>query len=103
MLFSLQSYDKRYDIDVDDGECYFIYASCKDVLITSLIIPGIVVLSAYVFGCYIFRFVFPENLATLTEKVHNYYIMCSVWEYKVYVAQYKKYALHNLCAYGLRG
>ena len=68
-LFSLQGYNNRYDIN--EGECYFIYASCKDVLVTSLIFPGIVILFAYVSGCYIFRFVFPENLATLTEKVHN--------------------------------
>lgn len=66
-----QGYNTRNDIE--EGGCYFIYANCEDVLITSLIIPGIVVFIAYVFGCYIFRYIYPENLATLTEKVYILY------------------------------
>ena len=69
ILFLLQSYNIRHDIN---DQCYFLYASCRNLIVTSLAAPSIVVLIAYAFGLYVFRFVNPENLATLTEKVRVY-------------------------------
>ncbi|XP_065887312.1 uncharacterized protein [Dysidea avara] len=65
-IYMKMGYNERIKIS---SNCSFIYASCKDVIVTSLIIPDLVVLAAYIVGFFIFRYVFPENLANLTETV----------------------------------
>jgi len=59
-----------------------VYASCKDVIVTSLVIPDLVILAAYIVGFIIFRYVFPENLANLTETV------CQVFFNSVHMYMY---------------
>ena len=51
-----------------NGSFYFI--ECRDHLITSYILPDILILSSYVFGLYTFRVTYPEYLVTLIEKVN---------------------------------
>ncbi|XP_065887314.1 uncharacterized protein [Dysidea avara] len=55
-----------------NGSFYFI--ECRDHLITSYILPDILILSSYVFGLYTFRVTYPEYLVTLIEKVFLYYV-----------------------------
>ncbi|XP_064394658.1 uncharacterized protein LOC135341907 [Halichondria panicea] len=43
--------------------------SCKSHLLTTFIVPDLLLLSAFVYGLYIFRWVHTEQLSTLTETV----------------------------------
>ena len=42
---------------------------CENHLATSYVIPDMIILSSYLFGLYTFRYVYPEHLVTLIEKV----------------------------------
>ena len=57
---------------MDSGVCVVhvdVHVECERHILTTFIIPDILLISAFVYGLYIFRWVQTEQLSTLTEAV----------------------------------
>ena len=46
------------------------FIECETHIASAYVIPDVIILSSYLFGLYIFRYVYPEYLVTLIEKVY---------------------------------
>ena len=51
------------------GDGTYVYIQCADNVVVNQAIPGLLILSAYLYGVYIFRYGEPEHLASLMETV----------------------------------
>ena len=56
--------------------CYEV--TCEKHILTTFIIPDILLITSFAYGLYIFRWVQTEQLATLTEAVSPNFWVCTV-------------------------
>lgn len=61
--------DRSQILTVNDSNETYYNVQCERHFLTTFIIPDILLISAFVYGLYIFRWVQTEQLSTLTEAV----------------------------------
>ena len=52
--------------------------TCQKHLLTSYLIPDLLLMVAYVYGLYVFRMALPEHLTTLMETVREEYMYSTI-------------------------